>query len=295
MLRKVCLLVWSIWAFSGESSAQISKDFIVEERSGFNLVKLDFASYKGISRIQRDHSGHPLSIQANLAKVNILPTFTHSIEDNILFASLDHSNVESENLGKSLSSRLFSNTNDDFDHEWLVGLNSNFMYDLDLYFGIGKAILDLSNINVANCKVKTATADVSLEYGRRAPNPISMDTMAVIINMGNVDVQNLNFSNARHMIFDVNYGKVNLSFNGEMPQASHLKASVGAGSVNIELPDQSLPYKIKVKSTAMCRTSIPSYLREVGSKTYVSKGFSENAKNLLLIEIDVSVGSVALK
>jgi hypothetical protein len=294
MLRKVCLLIWLIWAYHLDVNAQITRDFVVEEKSGFNLVKLDFSSYKGISSIKRDHSGWPVTIQAQLAKVNILPTFNHSIENNVLIAQLNHSNVESENLGKSLSYRLFSNDNEDFDHAWEVGLNSNFLYDLNFNFGIGRAELDLSNINVANCKVKTASADVVLKYSRN-PNPVSMDTMAVLINMGNVEAKNINYSNARNMIFDVNYGKINLSFRGEMPQASNVKASVGAGSVNITLPDESLPYRVKLYSTAMCRTSVPSHLKDLGNKTYVSKGYKEDAKNLMVIEIDVSVGSISLK
>jgi hypothetical protein len=256
---------------------------------------LDFSSYKGISNIARDHSGLPLIIEASLAKVNILPSFHHSVHNNVLTANLDHRNVESESLGKSITSRLFPSSSDDFDHNWKIGLNTNFLYDLNLNFGIGKAHLDLSNINVTKCKIKTATADVFLNYSKNTPNPISMDTMSVFINMGNVEVNSLNFSNAKQMIFDVNYGNVNLTFHGDMSNASHLKASVGAGSVNITLPDQDSPYIIKVHSTAMCRTSIPPYLKSIGNKTYVSKGYKAGAPNLMTIEIDVSVGSVALK
>ena len=276
-------------------NAQITKEFKVEKKDNFSLVKLDFSSYKGISNIARDHSGLPLIIEASLAKVNILPSFHHSVHNNVLTANLDHRNVESESLGKSITSRLFPSSSDDFDHNWKIGLNTNFLYDLNLNFGIGKAHLDLSNINVTKCKIKTATADVFLNYSKNTPNPISMDTMSVFINMGNVEVNSLNFSNAKQMIFDVNYGNVNLTFHGDMSNASHLKASVGAGSVNITLPDQDSPYIIKVHSTAMCRTSIPPYLKSIGNKTYVSKGYKAGAPNLMTIEIDVSVGSVALK
>jgi len=295
MLRRLCLIIWLVVALTLNSEAQITKEFKVQEKENVNLVKLDFSAYKGVSTVARDHSGLPIMIEASLAKVNILPTFNHSIKNQVLTAQLDHRNVESGGLGKSISSRLFSSDSEDFDHTWNIGLNTNFLYDLNLNFGIGKAKLDLSNINVTKCKIKTATADVFLNYGRKAPNPISMDTMSIMINMGNIEAHSLNYSNARQMIFDVNYGNVNLVFTGEMPNASNLKASVGAGSVNITLPDQDSPYIVKVNSTAMCRTSIPSYLKSVGNKTYVSKGYHEKASNLMTIEIDVSVGSVALK
>jgi len=295
MLIRLCLVVWLVLALVIDSEAQITKEFKVEKKDNFSLVKLDFSSYKGISNIARDHSGLPIMIEASLAKVNILPSFHHSVQNNVLTANLDHRNVESESLGKSITSRLFPSSSDDFDHNWTVGLNTNFLYDLNFNFGIGRAHLDLSNINVTKCKIKTATADVFLNYSKNTPNPISMDTMSVFVNMGNVEVHSLNFSNAKQMIFDVNYGNVNLTFNGDMSQSSHLKASVGAGSVNITLPDQNTPYIVKVHSTAMCRTTVPPYLKSIGNKTYVSKGYKADAQNIMSIEIDVSVGSVSLK
>ncbi|MEX0884005.1 MAG: hypothetical protein WDZ72_11085, partial [Cyclobacteriaceae bacterium] len=66
-------------------------------------------------------------------------------------------------------------------------------------------------------------------------------------------------------------------------------------SVNIKLPPEDLPYIIKINSTAMCRTKIPSYLKEIDTKTYVSKGYRNDAKNLMTFMIDVSVGSVSLE
>jgi hypothetical protein len=70
---------------------------------------------------------------------------------------------------------------------------------------------------------------------------------------------------------------------------------VGAGTVNIKLPPVDLPYFIKIKSTAMCKTKVPSRLRKIDDDTYVSKGYNKDAKNLMTFLIDVSVGSVSLE
>jgi hypothetical protein len=117
----------------------------------------------------------------------------------------------------------------------------------------------------------------------------------VTINMGSLYADDLHFSNARNLVFDVNYGSVNLSFSDMMAEASQISTMVGAGSVNIKLPSQDHPYLVKIKSTAMCRTKVPKYLKEVGHKTYVSRGYDEQAKNLMTFLIDVSVGSVSLE
>ncbi|WP_114750651.1 DUF4097 family beta strand repeat-containing protein [Pleomorphovibrio marinus] len=296
MLKKIILLLFcGITTLSLEADAQITRQFTVEEKEGYGLVCFNFSSYKGISTLKREFIGHPISANASLGKINILPSFSHEIVDGVLFANLEHKNVESESLGRTLSYRLFSNSNPDFDHAWDIGLDGNYLYDLNLHFGIGQANLDFSHLPVSNCKIKTASADVYLEYGSKMPNTVNMDTLMVAIHMGSLYADNLQLSNAKTVLFDVSYGSVNLSFSDLMAGTSSISTVVGAGSVNIQLPEQDLPYLVKIKSTAMCRTKIPSYLKEIGDKTYVSRGYDADAKNLMTFLIDVSVGSVSLK
>ena len=71
----------------------------------------------------------PLRIHGHLLQANILPDFQSSKTINHLVASFVHTNVESDNLGKSITSKLFSTAND-FDHTWDVGLTSDHAYDL---------------------------------------------------------------------------------------------------------------------------------------------------------------------
>lgn len=287
----ICLVICLVIT----SEAQIVRHFEVKEREGINLVHLNFSSYKGVSTIQREYKGFPFIADAELGKVNILPTFTHRQSDGVLYALLEHKNVESESLSKNLSHRLFSSGEDDYDHKWKVGLDANFLYDLRLHFGIGKATLDLSNLPISNCFVKTASADVFLNYSKQVPNTVHMDTMSVAINMGSLYADDLQMSNARHLMFDVNYGSVNLSFGDTMAGATTVNAMVGAGAVNIKLPSASLPYMVKIKSTAMCRTKVPGHLKEIAEKTYISRGYQADAENLMTFMIDVSVGSVSLE
>jgi hypothetical protein len=297
MLNKVSLLLLVIQfiAFQVDLCAQISKEFTVLDREGYGLVAFDFSCYKGITHIRREHSGNPIHASAELGRVNILPSFSHHIANGVLFAYLDHKNVESESLGRSLSYRLFSNSDENFDHHWKLGLDANFLYDLNLHFGIGKANLDFSYLPISNCKIRTASADVVLGYLSNIPNTINMDTLSIVINMGSLYADELQFSNARKTFIDVKYGTVNLSFSDLMAQQSTISATVGAGSVNIKLPETKHPYIVKIKNHTMCRTTIPSFLKEMDDKSFVSKGYSPDAKNLMTFLIDVSVGSVSLK
>src|SRR5690606_18912612 len=187
MLKNLCLLICVLIGFLPSTDAQITKEFIVAEKEGYDLVKFNFSSYKGTSLIKSGISGNPLRVHAHLSKANILPTFTQSISRGILNTNIDHQNIESENLGKRLSYQLFSGGNEGFDHAWYIDLNKNFFYDLNLNLGIGKANLDLSNLPITSCKIKTVSADVSMDYSSNILNTASMDTMMIVINMGTID------------------------------------------------------------------------------------------------------------
>lgn len=295
MLKRLGLILGLVIGIVLRPLAQITKEFKVEERAGYNLVSLDFNVYKGMTEIKRAMKGDPVYIHTELSKINILPLFSQEIRDDVMYANLVHRNVESENLGKSLSYKLLPNSNDDFDHKWDVGLSSSYLYHLNFYFGIGKAIIDLANLPVSNCFIKSTSADVVLNYGKKHANSVKMDTLQVSIQMGNLDAHDLNLTNAKYMLFESNYGSLNISFGGKTLDASTIDTVVGMGKVNIELPDDNQPFIVKIKSTPMCRTYIPKKLKNLGDKVYASKSYVEGVENLLTFNIDVSVGSVTLK
>jgi hypothetical protein len=295
MLKINYLLICLVFGIVFQLKAQIVKEFKVDDTKGVDVVHFDFNVYKGVTNIKKGMGSSPIHIFSKLTKVNILPSFSQSIANQVLYAQLVHRNVESENLGKSLSYKLFSTTNEDFDHNWDIELNSNFLYDLHFNFGIGIANLDLSNLPISNCIINTASADVKLDYSKKIANSVKMDTLMVTINMGSLEAKNINFSNAKEMFFEINYGILDMVFSGPVPDKTNIHAIVGAGKVNLELPSSDQPFIIMVKSTPMCRTNIPKHLKDIGNKTYISKNYSENAENLMTFTIDVSVGSVTIK
>lgn len=277
------------------SKAQLVKEFKVTEKTGFDMVALEFTSYKSSTQLKRTKSPDPVYIHGHLDQTNILPVFSQKISNNILHASLVHKNVESENLGKSITSKLFSGSSEDFSHSWNVALSANYLYNLDFNLGMGKSDFDLANLTISQLKVKSASADVIIRYSTVAPNQIQMDTLLVTLNMGTVVVNSANFTNAKRMIFEVNYGKIDLNFSEGMHSASHVIAAVGAGSIYLRLPSDSFPIKIKMRTTAMCKTSLPKYLKVLEKGTYVTKGYNASDPRLMELIIDVGVGSLTVE
>jgi hypothetical protein len=97
------------------------------------------------------------------------------------------------------------------------------------------------------------------------------------------------------MIFEVNYGSINLDFSEGMPSKCNVIAAVGAGTLNLNLPPDSFPIKLKMNTTAMCRTSLPKYLKALDANTYVTKGYKSSDPRLLELTVDVGVGSLSVE
>ncbi len=294
MLRNLCLLFLVFFGGVSLSKAQLIKEFKVTQTKGFELVALEFTSYKSTTNLKKIRSSEPLFIHGHLEKTNILPVFSNSVANNVLSASLVHKNVESENLGKSITSKLFSSSSTDFDHTWDLGLTTNYLYHLDFNLGMGKSDFDLATLTINQLKIRSASADVFIHYSSENPNQVQMDTLLVTLNMGTVTLDKVNYTNAKQIIIEVNYGKIDLEFSDEMSNGSQIIAAVGAGTLNLNLPSDSYPIKIKMKTTPMCRASLPKYLKSMGDNVYVTRGYKESDPKRIEMTIDVSVGSVTI-
>lgn len=294
MLKKLCLLFFWIMVEVIPSQAQFVKEYKVTQRKGFELVYLNFTSYKSLTQLKRIMTSDPIYIHGHLLKSNILPDFNYSIHDNFLDVSLVHKNVESDNLGKSITAKLFSD-NTDFDHTWDVGLGSNFLYDLDFNLGVGKANFDLSQIPISQLKIKSASSDVKIYYGSDVPNQVAMDTLLVTLNMGTVEIQKANYSNAKIVIIEVSYGKIDLNYSDGLASSSQVIAAISGGSIHLKLPPDSNPVKIRMKKNPMCRTVFPKYLKAIDKETYVTRGYNPSDPKLLELILDVGVGSVTIE
>lgn len=294
MLKKLCLLFTWIHLGLNSSQAQFVKEYKVTEKKGFEMVILDFSSYKSFVNLKRNVVQDPIYIHGHLAQSNILPEFNQSVSKGVLSASLVHKNIESDNLGKSITSKLFSSGNG-YDHTWDIGLSSNYLYALNFSLGMGKSEMDLSQIPVSKLIVRSASSDVSIFYSQNSPNTVAMDTLLVTLSMGTLEIDRANFTNAKQMIFEVDYGKIDLNFSDGLPQACQVISAVSVGSVHLILPPEEVPVRIKMRTTPMCRTSLPKYLKSTEKGVYVSKGYRSSDPKLLELIIDVGVGSVTVE
>ncbi len=236
----------------------------------------------------------PLLIHGHLLQANILPDFRSATSKKQLVASLVHKNIESDNLGKSITSKLFS-TSTGFDHSWDVGLTSSYTYDLDFNLGLGTADFDLAQLAVSTLKIKSASADVFIHYSTNTPNAVVMDTLLVTLNMGAVELHQAQLTQAKKVIIEVNYGQINLNYGQSQSFKGQVIAAVAGGTIYLKLPPESSPIKIRMKTTPLCRTSLPDYLRAIGDDTFVTVGYSASDPRLLEFVLDVGVGAITVE
>jgi len=266
----------------------------VAEKAGIEKVSLNFSSYKSETQVKRSAGLDPLRIHGHLLQANILPDFRSATSKNQLVASLVHKNIESDNLGKSITSKLFSSTSG-FDHSWDVGLTSNYTYDLDFNLGLGTADFDLAQLAVSTLKIKSASADIFIHYSTNLPNLVAMDTLLVTLNMGAVDLHQAQLTQAKKVIIEVNYGQISLNYGQPQSSKGQVIAAVAGGTIYLKLPPESSPVKIRMKTTPLCRIAVPDYLRAIGEDTFVTKGYSASDPRLLEFVLDVGVGAVTVE
>jgi hypothetical protein len=294
MLKKLCLFLFLIPTTGGWVCAQFVKEYRVAEKVGIEEVSLNFSSYKSETQVKRSVGMDPLLIHGHLLQANILPDFRSATSKNQLVASLVHKNIESDNLGKSITSKLFSTTTG-FDHSWDVGLTSSYAYDLDFNLGMGTADFDLAQLAVTGLKIKSASADVFIHYSTNTPNAVVMDTLLVTLNMGAVDLHQAQLTQAKKVIIEVNYGQINLNYGQSQSFKGQVIAAVAGGTIYLKLPPESSPVKIRMKTTPLCRIAVPDYLKAIGEDTFVTKGFSASDPRLLEFVLDVGVGAITVE
>ena len=80
------------------------------------------------------------------------------------------------------------------DKVWKMYLTDTKPYFLELNYGVGNANIDLSGLAIKNLKIITGSADVNVGYYSALENQIDMDTFFVKVDLGSVNVKNLNLS-----------------------------------------------------------------------------------------------------
>jgi hypothetical protein len=295
MQRKIWLTGCGI-AIVSLALGQIKKQFTVEDSPSCENIRLCVKANSGNCYIKPSQNPEILNVFSNQTEASYAHNFRKEVKGKTCEVFLNLEEVHSEGLSQTISTRFFgASEKESNDKLWKMYLTDSKPYFLEFNYGVGNANIDLSGLAVKNLKINTGSADVNVGYYSAMENQIDMDSFFVKVDLGSVNVKNLNLSRARFIMADVGFGNMTLDFSNKPLVGNKVKGSVGAGNLTIILPSSDTPVLVKIQDSWLCSVKIPSSLKKVAENTFANAAYSKNAKNPLVFDLDVSMGNIVFR
>jgi hypothetical protein len=295
MQRKIWLTGCGI-AIVSLALGQIKKQFTVEDSPSCESIRLVVRANSGNCYIKPSQNSEILNVFSNQTEESYAHNFRKEVKGKTCEVVLNLEEVHSEGLSQTISTRFFgASEKESSDKLWKMYLTDNKPYFLEFIYGVGNANIDLSGLAVKNLKISTGSADVNVGYYSALENQIDMDSFFVKVDLGSVNVKNLNLSRTRFVMADVGFGNMTLDFSNKPLVGSKIKGSVGAGNLTIILPNNDTPILVKIQDSWLCSVKVPSSLKKVAENTFANAAYSKNAKNSLVFDLDVSMGNIVFR
>ena len=278
-----------------QAQCQLKKFYSLKEDGSFDTVKLTLEATSSTCYVRTAKNSDPLNIYGNPDLDKINPTYKARINQKVCDVQLGLEEFNSDGIGDGLSlSAMFTNTSKTTNKDyWKIYLTDTKIYDLNMHYGIGDANLDLSGTSVSKIKINTGSANVKAGFMDGLLNGVEMDTFYVKVDLGSFEAPNLNLMNASNVIGDIGFGSASLDFSGTSNKRCKVKTTVGAGNLDILLPDTDVPMIIYVKDSPLCGIKIAKGFEEVEDNVYVNMSYAEDADNLVIFDVDVALGNVS--
>jgi hypothetical protein len=295
MQRKIWLTVCGI-AIAGLAFGQMKKQFSVENTPACEDVRLIVKANGGNCFIKPSKNAEILNVFSNQTETAYAHSFRKEVKGRTCEILLDLQEMHVEGISQTIATRFFgASNNTPGDNLWKMYLTDSKPYFLELVYGVGNANIDLSGLSIKNLKINTGSADVTVGYYSSLENQVDMDTFSVKVDLGSVNVKNINLSRARFVLADVGFGNMTLDFSNTPLVDNKIKGSVGAGNLTIILPSEETAVLVKIQDSWLCSVNVPRSLNKIAENTFANKAYTSASKNALVFDLDVSMGNIVFK
>jgi hypothetical protein len=274
---------------------QIKKQISVESREQCEKVNLTLSTKTGNCFIRPSQNSDLLTVYSNQSLEDYAHSFSNELVGSTCYVRLALEQEGQRGVGQKISYQVFGGDERASDKFWKVYLTESKPYALDLDYGLGNANIDLSGLAVQRLKINTGSADVTVFYGSGLANKIPMDTFFVKVDLGSLNVRQLNLARARVVVADVGFGNIMLDYSDRPTSETQVKGSVGAGNLVVVLPPSDVPVKVKINESWLCSLNMSRSLRKISENTFVNDAYIKNARNALTFDLDVSLGKIIFK
>lgn len=292
MQKSFWLTVWGV-AIVGVACGQMKRQFTVENSPSCQTVDLQVTANSGDCYIKAGHTSEILNIFSNQDQSSYAHQFRKEVVNNSCKLALNFENKDSQSISRTISTRMFGEEKQQ-NKIWKMYLSDAKPYNLKLDYGVGNAHVDLSGLAIKKLKINTGSADVKIGYSS-LENKVAMDTLSVKVDLGSLNVQNLNLSRTRYTRADVGFGNMLLDFSSTPLASNRIEGSVGAGNLTILLPSEQTPVLVTINDSWLCSVKLPGSLRKIRPNTFANASYSDNAENALIFNLDVSMGNIIFR
>lgn len=272
--------------------AQLNNSFTVSDNQEIDKVKFSLNSTSGQGVIESGLKASLVDIHSTSDVVE--PHYNERIIDRTKEVTVALGEENNASLSTTITKRMFS-TQSVEDYTWKVYLSKLKPLDLDLNYAIGDTYIDLSDLPIEKLKMRSGSANVKVNYKNGLGNLLEMDTFLIKVDMGTFEAKNLHLCNSSNIITDIGFGKVKMDFEDAQVINTNVKASVGAGKLEIILPIGAIPVKININDSPLCQIKMPRNFVNISENVFVSPGFEEGQLNAINFSVDVAVGNIVFK
>jgi hypothetical protein len=277
------------------SWGQIKKQFTVESPEACKAVELHMKAKVGNCFIRPSQAADLLNIYSNQDLEEYGHSFKKEMKEGTCFVKLNLEQEGEKGVGQMISNQVFGSEEKITDKLWKVYLTDSKPYSLDLVYGLGNANVDLSGLAIKKLKINTGSADVNVSYSSGLENKVAMDTFFVKVDVGSLNVRQLNLSKSKVVLVDVGFGNMYLDFSNKPLVNTHIKGTVGAGNLVVQLPGEDVPLLVRVNESWLCSVSLSKSLQRIDENTFANATYEKNSANALTFDLDVSLGKIIFR
>jgi hypothetical protein len=265
----------------------------VSDDPGIDKVKFSLNATYGQCLIERGQKSELLNVQSKIENA-AEPRLEEKVVQRTKQVKIATTEDQYSTLGTTLSKRLFSSNPED-DYTWKVYLSKLKPLDLDLNYSVGDTYIDLSDLPVERLKMRSGNANIKVNYKTGMGNLMKMDTFFIKVDMGTFEAQNLYLCNSSNIITDIGFGKVKMDFKDAEEINTKVYASVGAGKLEVILPQENVPVRININESPLCNIKMPASFQKVAENVFETPGFDHRNSNNMNFDVDVAVGNIIFK
>ncbi|BDD11117.1 hypothetical protein FUAX_35490 [Fulvitalea axinellae] len=275
--------------------AQGGKAWKIERNDSQKTVKVEMRAGVGNCCILAGNNNDSLYVRSSDAKLLENLEYKETTDDNQRSVWLHLKGRKEATLTNTITDHFFG-SNDNNKCNFDLKLPQSFPLDLRFDYAVGTSNINLTELPVQNLKIKTGGANVNISYEENESNRISMDSLTANVDMGSLYIDNLGSLRAGKILAEVCFGTMDIGFPDTLSRPTEVKANIGAGKLIMRLPkDKDIPVKVVLGESSLCDVVLDPDFSKASSGVYTNKAYSENAKNPMIVHVDVGMGSVILR